>query len=310
MIERAEKQPEAEVEPKQRNPLAHFLIRLVREKPLGTAGGIIVLFMLFAAVFADLIAPYPYTEIHLPDSLLPPGGTYLLGTDQLGRDLFSRIIYGARLSLYVGLGASAINVIIASLVGIPSGFLGGKFDLVVQRLVDGLISIPGFILLITVMSLAGRGIVQVMVVMGVIGSFGLIRLIRSAAIAIRENVYFEAGRAIGASTQRLIWRHALPNIMPILIIAFSIGVALNILAEAGLSFLGLGIPPPYPSWGGMLSSEGRRYMYQAPWLAIWPGIALTTAVYGINVFGDAVRDLIDPRLRGGVGRFIQAKKKS
>jgi peptide/nickel transport system permease protein len=310
MIEPAEKQPETEVEPKQRNPLAGFLVRLVREKPLGTAGGVIVLLMLLAAVFADLISPYPYTEIHLADSLLPPGGTYLLGTDQLGRDLFSRIIHGARLSLYVGLGASAINVIIASLVGIPSGFLGGKFDLVVQRLVDGLISIPGFILLITVMSLAGRGIVQVTVVMGVIGSFGLIRLIRSAAIAIRENVYFEAGRAIGASTQRLIWRHCLPNIMPILIIAFSIGVALNILAEAGLSFLGLGIPPPFPSWGGMLSYEGRRYMYEAPWLAIWPGVALTVAVYGINVFGDAVRDLIDPRLRGGVGRFIRARKKS
>ncbi|MCK5181858.1 MAG: ABC transporter permease [Dehalococcoidia bacterium] len=285
-------------------------MRLVREKPLGTAGGIIVLVMVLAAVFADLIAPYPYTEIHLADALLPPGGKYLLGTDQLGRDLFSRIIHGARLSLYVGLGASVINVIIASLVGIPSGFLGGKFDLVVQRLVDGLISIPGFILLITIMSLTGRGVVQVIVVMGVIGSFGLIRLIRSAAIAIRENVYFEAGRAIGASTQRLIWRHALPNVMPILIIAFSIGVALNILAEAGLSFLGLGIPPPFPSWGGMLSYEGRRYMYEAPWLAIWPGIALTTAVYGINVFGDAVRDLIDPRLRGGAGRFIRARKKA
>ena len=310
MIEPAEKQPEAEFEPKQRHPLAGFLIRLVREKPLGTAGGIIVLVMVLAAVFADLIAPYPYTEIHLADRLLPPGGTYLLGTDQLGRDLFSRIVHGARLSLYVGLGASAINVIIASLVGIPSGFLGGKFDLVVQRLVDGLISIPGFILLITVMSLTGRGIVQVIVVMGVIGSFGLIRLIRSAAIAIRENVYFEAGRAVGASTQRLIWRHALPNVMPILIIAFSIGVALNILAEAGLSFLGLGIPPPFPSWGGMLSYEGRRYMYEAPWLAIWPGVALTVAVYGINVFGDAVRDLIDPRLRGGAGRFIRASKKA
>jgi len=160
------------------------------------------------------------------------------------------------------------------------------------------------------MSLTGRGIVQVIVVMGVIGSFGWIRLIRSAAIAIRENVYFEAGRAIGASTQRLIWRHALPNIMPILIIAFSIGVALNILAEAGLSFLGLGIPPPFPSWGGMLSSEGRKFMYEAPWLAIWPGVALTTAVYGINVFGDAIRDLIDPRLRGGAGRFIRTRKKS
>lgn len=309
MIEPAEKQPEAEVEPKRRNAVAGFLLRLVREKPLGTAGGIVVLLMLLTAIFADVIAPFPYQEIHLPDRLLPPGGAYLLGADALGRDIFSRIVYGARLSLYVGLGASAINVVLAALVGIPSGYLGGKFDLIVQRLVDALISLPGLILLITVMSLVGRGIVQVIVVMGVIGSFGLIRLLRSAAIAIRENVYFEAARAIGAPTSRLIWRHALPNIMPILIIAFSIGVAGNILAEATLSFLGLGIPPPYPSWGAMLSWEGRKYMYEAPWLAIWPGVALTTAVYGMNVFGDAVRDLIDPRLRGGSRWFMRKAKK-
>ena len=309
MIETTGKQPQAEVEPKQRNRLVAFLLRLVREKPLGTAGGIIVLIMVLTAVFADVIAPFPYEEIHLPDRLAPPGGAYVLGADALGRDVFSRIIYGARLSLYVGLGASAINVLLASLIGIPSGYLGGKFDLVVQRIVDGLISIPGLILLITVMSLAGRGIIQIIVVMGIIGSFGLIRLIRSAAISIRENIYFEAARATGASTGRMIFRHALPNIMPILIIAFSIGVAGNILAEATLSFLGLGIPPPYPSWGAMLSWEGRKYMYEAPWLAIWPGVALTVAVYGMNVFGDAVRDLIDPRLRGGARLSRRARRR-
>jgi len=309
MIETAQNQLAAEGEPKRRNALASFLLRLVKEKPLGTAGGIIVLLMLLTAIFADVIAPFPYEEIHLKDYLLPPGGTYLLGTDSLGRDVFSRIIYGARLSLYVGLLASLLNVILASLIGIPSGYIGGKYDLVVQRVVDALMSIPGLILLITIMSLVGVGVIQVIVVMGVVGSFGLSRLMRSAAIAIRENVYFEAARAIGASTGHVLWRHAIPNIMPIFIISFSIGVAGNILAEASLSFLGVGIPPPYPSWGGMLSYEGRRYMYEAPWLAIWPGVALTTAVYGLNVFGDAVRDLLDPRLRGGAGRFSQAKRK-
>jgi len=309
MIETAQNQLAAEGEPKRRNALASFLLRLVKEKPLGTAGGIIVLLMLLTAIFADVIAPFPYEEIHLKDYLLPPGGTYLLGTDSLGRDVFSRIIYGARLSLYVGLLASLLNVILASLIGIPSGYIGGKYDLVVQRVVDALMSIPGLILLITIMSLVGVGVIQVIVVMGVVGSFSLSRLMRSAATAIRENVYFEAARAIGAPTWRIILRHAIPNIMPILIITFSIGVAGAILAEASLSFLGVGIPPPHPSWGGMLSYEGRRYMYAAPWLAIWPGVALTTAVYGLNVFGDTVRDLLDPRLRGGVGRFSRAVRK-
>ncbi len=309
MIGTAQKQLAAEGEPKRRNALLSFTLRLVKEKPLGTAGGIIVLAMLFVAIFADVIAPFPYQEIHLKDYLVPPGGTYLLGTDSLGRDVFSRIVYGARLSLYVGLGASLINVVLACFVGIPSGYIGGKFDLIVQRVVDALISLPGLIILITVMSLVGVGVIQVIVVMGVVGSFGLIRLMRSAAIAIRENMYFEAARAVGSPTGRLLWRHALPNIMPIIIIAFSIGVAGNILAESSLSFLGVGIPPPYPSWGAMLSWEGRRYMYDAPWLAIWPGVALTIAVYGMNVFGDAVRDLLDPRLRGGAGRFIRAKSK-
>jgi peptide/nickel transport system permease protein len=309
MIETAQNQLEAAGEPKRRNALAAFLVRLVKEKPLGTAGGIIVLLMLLAAIFAHVIAPFPYQEIHLKDFLLPPGGTYLLGTDSLGRDLFSRIIYGARLSLYVGLSASLINVVLASLIGIPSGYIGGKYDLMVQRVVDALMSIPGLILLITIMSLVGVGVIQVIVVMGVVGSFGLSRLMRSAAIAIRENVYFDAARAVGAPTGRVILRHALPNIMPILVITFSIGVAGNILAEASLSFLGVGIPPPYPSWGGMLSYEGRRYMYAAPWLAIWPGVALTTAVWGMNIFGDAVRDLLDPRLRGGAGRYSRAMRK-
>ena len=309
MSETTDRQSAAQAEPKRRSALADFFIRLLREKPLGTIGGVIVLLMLLTAIFADLLAPYPYQEIHMADRLHPPGENYLLGADAVGRDLLSRIIHGARLSIYVGLGASAINVIFAAIIGIPSGYIGGKFDLIVQRFVDALLSFPGLILLITVMSLVGVGVVQVIVVLGILGGIIWIRVVRAAVMGIRENVYFEAARAVGASTPHLLWRHVLPNIMPIMIITFTIAVPGNILAEATLSFLGVGIPPPFPSWGGMLSWEGRTYMYEATWLAIWPGVALSIAVYGISVWGDAVRDLLDPRLRGGVGRFTRGKKK-
>ena len=300
---------EPEVQPKRPPAGRSFFVRLVREKPLGTVGGVIVLLMLFTAIFADFLAPYPYDEIHIADRLHPPGDKYLLGADALGRDVLSRILYGARLSMYVGLGASAINVLFAAIVGIPSGYIGGKFDLIVQRFVDALLSFPGLILLITVMSLVGVGVVQVIVVLGLLGGIAWIRVIRAAVIGIRENVYFEAARAIGAPTLHLLWRHVIPNIMPVLVITFTIAVPGNILAEATLSFLGVGIPPPHPSWGGMLSWESRTYMYEAPWLAVWPGVALSIAVYGISMWGDAVRDLIDPRLRGGVGRFDTGKRK-
>ena len=296
-------------EPKRRSRLADFFIRLVREKPLGSVGGVIVLLMLLTAIFADVLAPHPYQEIHMMDRLHPPGDKYLLGADALGRDLLSRIIHGARLSMYVGLGASAINVIFAAIIGIPSGYLGGKFDLIVQRVVDALLSFPALILLITVMSLVGVGVVQVIVVLGILGGIIWVRVVRAAVISIRENVYFEAARATGASTFHMLRRHVLPNIMPVMVIIFTVAVPGNILAEATLSFLGVGIPPPFPSWGGMLAWGGRTYMYEATWLAIWPGVALSIAVYGISVWGDAVRDLLDPRLRGGVGSYRRVKTK-
>jgi len=309
MAETTERISAAQPEPRRRSGLTQFFIRLVREKPLGTIGGIIVLLLLFTAIFAPFLAPFPYREMHIGDRLHAPGAKYLLGADPLGRDLLSRIIYGARLSLYVGLGASAINVIVGTIVGVPSGYIGGKFDLVVQRFVDGLLSFPGLIFLITVMSLVGVGLVQVIVVMGILGGIGWMRVMRAAAMGIRENVYFEAARSIGSTNPHMLRRHVLPNIMPIIIIAFSVSVAGNILAEASLSFLGVGIPPPAPSWGGMLSWEGRTYMYEAWWLAIWPGVALSIAVYGVSMWGDAVRDLLDPRLRGGGGRFGRAMRK-
>ena len=286
------------IAPKRLSRLADFFTRLVREKPLGTACGIIILILILVAIFVDALAPYPYYEMHLVDRMTGASAQYLLGTDQLGRDLLSRIIYGARISLTVGLAATAINVVVALLVGGTSGFFGGKFDLVVQRFVDAWIVFPGLLLLLTIISITGQGLLQIILVLGISGGIGGSRVLRSAVIGIKENDYFLAARAIGSPSTATLMRHVLPNIMPVIIIIFSISVGGVIMAEASLSFLGFGLPVEYPSWGGMLSREGRDFMEQAPWLAVWPGLALTIVIYSLNMFGDAMRDLLDPRLRG------------
>ena len=286
------------IAPKRLSRLADFFTRLVREKPLGTACGIIILILILVAIFVDALAPYPYYEMHLVDRMTGASAQYLLGTDQLGRDLLSRIIYGARISLTVGLAATAINVVVALLVGGTSGFFGGKFDLVVQRFVDAWIVFPGLLLLLTIISITGQGLLQIILVLGISGGIGGSRVLRSAVIGIKENDYFLAARAIGSPSAATLMRHVLPNIMPVVIIVFSISVGGVIMAEASLSFLGFGLPVEYPSWGGMLSREGRDFMEQAPWLAVWPGLALTIVIYSLNMFGDAMRDLLDPRLRG------------
>ncbi len=260
-----------------------FITRLVREKPLGLVGGVIVLVLLVVAIFANLIAPFGYNEIHTADKLHAPSPRYILGADNVGRDVFSRILYGARISIYVGLGASAINVVVATLIGLLSGYFGGTVDIIVQRFVDALLTFPMLIIVITLMNLIGTGVGQVIIVLGIWGGIGWIRVIRSAVISIRQNVYIEAARSIGCSTSKMVIRHILPNIAAVMIVIFSVAMSGNILGEASLSFLGFGIPPPYPSWGGMLSTDGRTYMYQAPWLAVWPGVALSIAVYGINM---------------------------
>ena len=287
------------IEPKRRSRLADFFIRLVKEKPLGTVSGITILILIFVAIFADVLTPYPYDEMHLVDRLTGPSAQYLLGTDQIGRDFLSRLIYGARLSLLVGLAATTVNVVVAVLIGGTSGFLGGKLDLVVQRFVDAWMAFPGLLILLTIMSIAGRGIPQIILVLGIAGGIGGSRVLRGAVIGIKENDYFLAARAIGSTGAATLMRHVLPNIMAPVIIIFSITVGGVIMAEASLSFLGFGLPAQIPSWGSMLSREGRRYMEQAAWLALFPGLALTITIYSLNMFGDAIRDLLDPRLRGG-----------
>ncbi len=294
---------------KRRGRFADFFIRLLKEKPLGSFCGMIILLLIFVALFADVLVPYPYDKLNLGDRLQGASFQHLLGTDQLGRDLLSRLIFGARISLVVGLAATALNVAVALLIGGTSGFLGGKLDLAVQRFVDAWMAFPGLLLLLTIMSVVGQGILQIIVVLGIAGGIGGSRVVRGAVIGIKENDYFLAARAVGTPTSQILIRHVLPNIMAPIIIIFSINIGGVIIAEASLSFLGFGLPIKIPSWGGMLSREGRRFMEQAPWLALWPGLFLTIVVYSLNMFGDALRDLLDPRLRGGEGSYGTAKKK-
>ena len=286
-----------------------FFRRLVKEKPLGTFGAIVVIILLICAVFANVIAPYSPIESNLQDKLVGPSIDHWLGTDNLGRDMLSRIIYGGRVSLYVGLGASLVNVLVATLLGLISGYLGGWFDVLVQRFVDLALSIPPLVILITLVGVLGAGLVQLILIMGINGGIQWARVVRSGVIAIRSNVYMDAAQAIGSDIWHMLGRHVFPNILPMMVIIFSTSIAGNIMAEAGLSFLGLGLPPPTPTWGGMLSAEGRRFMYEAWWLAIFPGLVLTIVIYSVNMWGDAVRDLLDPRLRGGVGRYSGALKR-
>ena len=299
-------------EPKTRTGAAYFFARLWKEKPLGTASGIIIVLFALTAIFADVLAPYGMLEMSLADRLSGPSARFLLGTDHVGRDLLTRLIYGARVSLTVGLAATALNVVVAMVIGGASGFVGGNVDLATQRFVDAWVSIPGLLILLTIMSIVGQGLVQTIVVLGVTGGIGGSRVVRSAVIAIKENVYFQAAEAIGSSRWRTLVWHVVPNIVAPVIIVFSINIGAVIISEASLSFLGFGLPVEVPSWGGMLSREGREYMEQAPWLAFWPGIFLTVLVYSLNMFGDAVRDLLDPRLRGGgrLGREPANKARS
>jgi peptide/nickel transport system permease protein len=288
---------------KKQSSFINFLKRLVKEKPLGTVGGIITLLLLLVGIFADVLAPYGMNEPNMDDMLAAPGAKYLLGADNLGRDILSRVIYGARTSVIIGLSASTIATVLSLIIGMLSGYVGKGVDLFIQRVVDTAMSIPQIILMMILISVIGAGIWQVTVVLGVMWGVIGSRIIRSAVIGVKEKMYVSAARSLGCTTSKILIRHVLPNIMAPTIVLFTTRVPNVILTEASLSFLGFGVPPPAPSWGSMLGGVGRDYMLQAPWIVIWPGLALALVVYGVNVFGDAVRDIIDPRLKGGAGRF-------
>jgi peptide/nickel transport system permease protein len=272
--------------------------RFARRKPLGALGGVIVVAMLVMAMFAEQIAPYGYDQTIRGARMKPPSATHWLGTDNLSRDMWSRVVYGARVSITVGFLTIALAVVFATAIGVSSAYFGGAWDLIVQRLGDAWLSFPYLIIILSVMAVLGPGLGNVVISLAVLIAATNSRVIRGATLGAMQHTYVEAARAMGCGHTRIIVRHLLPNITATVIILATIGLGAVILAESALSFLGFGVPPPHPSWGGMLSGSGRTYMFRAPWMAVWPGVAISLAVFGFNMLGDALRDVLDPRLRG------------
>ena len=269
----------------------------MRRKPLGAIGAVLVVTVLVTGIFAPLVAPYGYSQQNLRQKFKSPSGDHLMGTDELGRDIFSRIVYGARVSIIIGFTVVAVSVVLAVSLGLLTGYYGGWFDTLAQRGVDIWIAFPDLILLITIISVFGVGLPQLILALAINRFAGSSRLQRGLVLSLKQNQYIEAARTLGASDLRIMVRHILPNLVPFILVSASIGLGGAILAESSLSFLGLGVPPPHPTWGGMLS-KGRSYIAIAPHMVVWPFVALALAVFGFNVLGDALRDVLDPRLRG------------
>lgn len=272
--------------------------RFSRRKPLGAFGGIVLILLIITAFFAEVIAPYGPLLQNTGAALEPPSLQHLAGTDQFGRDMFSRLIFGARTSLTVSVSVTILVTIPSVTLGIIMGYYRGWVDLVLQRVVDAVQAVPGLILLITIVSILGPGLWNVIFALAIPASITSSRLKRAATLQISGRDYVLAARSLGATTPHIMWWYILPNIMATVIVVMSLGFGGYILAESTLSFLGYGIPPPAPSWGGMLASEGRRYMYSAAHMFVAPALALSMVVFGVNMFGDAMRDVLDPRLRG------------
>jgi peptide/nickel transport system permease protein len=273
------------------------LLGFGRHKPLGAIGAAIILLLLFTAAAPQAFTSRDPTAYNGLQRLKAPSAAHPLGTDQNGRDVFSRIAYGARTSVSVSFGAIAISVALATVIGLLSGYLGGAADVAIQRFVDAALACPELIVLITLVSVLGPGLLQVVVALGIISCFAMSRVIRSAVIGVTAQPYVEAAKLLGASPLRIMTRYVLVNVLPVVLISASVSMGGLVLAEAGLSFLGFGVPPPTPSWGSMLSIDGRAYMEEAPWLAIAPGVAIASIVFAFNMLGDALRDTLDPRLR-------------
>ena len=274
-----------------------FAAEFTRKQPLGTAGLIIVFLMLFASFFATVLTPYDPELNDFANMLTAPNFEFLLGTDQFGRDILTRIIYGARTALFVGFTAAFVGATSGLILGVASAFYGGKFDLIFQRLMDIMMSFPLIILALAVVSIFGTGVQNVIIAITIPFIPRCARVVRSSALAIREIPYIDAARANGFSNSRIIMRHMVPNVMAPFLIMITAFVGQAILLEASLSYLGLGVQEPIPAWGLMLQGGAEEYAESAPWVAIFPGIAISLAVFGFNLFGDALRDTLDPKLR-------------
>jgi len=280
--------------------LSHWLAGLgpfARRWPLGAAGAVIILLMIASAVFAPLIAPYDPLETDFAAQFSPPTMAHWLGTDAFGRDLLSRIIYGSRTALLVGFASAFMGATLGAMLGVASAYFGGRIDLVVQRLVDIFLAFPIIILALTVVSILGTGVSNVIMAITVPMIPNCARVVRSSALAVRQMPYVDAARAAGFGYARIIFRHMLPNVMAPYLIMLTAFVGQAILLEASLSFLGLGVAEPTPAWGLMLRGAAVEFAESAPWMAIFPGLAISLGVFAFNLFGDALRDALDPKLR-------------
>ncbi|WNJ98820.1 ABC transporter permease [Thalassospiraceae bacterium LMO-JJ14] len=280
-----------------KTPFFQAALKMARKQPIGVAGLAVVVLMIFASIFAPWLTPYHPEYNDFTAMLTAPNAEYILGTDQFGRDIFTRIIYGARTALFVGFTAATIGAVLGLVLGVASAYFGGIFDLVFQRVMDVFMAFPLIILALAVVATLGTGTENVIIAITIPFVPQCARVVRSNALAIREIPYVDAARALGFGHARIILRHMAPNVMAPFLILFTAFVGQAILLEASLSYLGMGVQEPTPAWGLMLQGGAEEYAESAPWVAIWPGVAISLAVFGFNLFGDAVRDTLDPRLR-------------
>ena len=270
--------------------------RMVRENKLAVISfGVIILFVL-AAVFAPLLTPYTYDEMDLANRLAPPSAAHLLGTDEGGRDVFTRLLYGARVSLLIGIVPTLLSMMIGAALGILAGFSGGKTDTVIMRIADVMLAFPSILLAMVLMYMLGDGLINVFLTLSIVNWASVARVVRAETLRLKELEYVEAARVIGVSKNKILLRHILPNCIPTLIVLFTLNVPSSILTESSLSFLGLGVQPPAASWGLMVN-QGRQYLYTAPWLSFAPCIAIMLTVLAFNFLGDGLRDVMDPHLQ-------------
>ena len=294
-VELSRSTPIADVAP--RLSVLEEIVGFVRKKPLGAAGGLIIVVMLAAAIFAGALTPYDPYQADYGVQFARPNADHWFGTDEFGRDVLTRILYGARIALFVGFTASMTGCTLGGLLGVTSAYAGGKVDLLMERLMDVLLAFPQLILALAVASILGPAVENVVIAVAIPIIPRAARVVRATALSVKENVYVEAVSALGASRRRVVLQHILPNVVAPYIIMVTAQLGGAILAEAALSYLGLGAAEPTPSWGLMLSGSASAYAEKAPWIALFPGIAISLAVFGFNLLGDSLRDALDPKLR-------------
>lgn len=288
--------PEEVIPPKKNRSYLAEIWRRIKRSRLAVAGLLIILALLFTALFADILAPYPYDKQNLQENFQSPGWQHPFGTDEFGRDIFSRVIYGSRISLQVGFIAVGISLVAGGMLGALAGYYGGKVDQVIMRTMDILLSIPGILLAISIVAALGPGLVNLMIAVGISSIPQYARIVQASVMAIRGQEFVEAAKAVGSSDLRIICKHIIPNVLAPLIVQSTLGIATAILTAAGLSFIGLGIQPPTPEWGAMLSG-GRGYIRNYWFMTMFPGLAIMITIFGLNLLGDGLRDALDPRLK-------------